>query len=98
MLTRKIVPCKLKWNRLHTTFEGYRRILGAKFKHIEFSDDNFEFEASVVIPCKNRENYWGCHSISFEPKTNFPYNVIVVDDNSDDGTVDVIKNSWMTRN
>ena len=28
--------------------------LEPKFKHIEFSDDTFEYEASVVIPCKNR--------------------------------------------
>ena len=28
--------------------------LEPKFKHIEFSNEPFEYEASVVIPCKNR--------------------------------------------
>ena len=28
--------------------------LKPEFKSIEFSDDSFEFEASVIIPCKNR--------------------------------------------
>ena len=66
--------------------------LEPKFKHIEFSDDSFEYEASVVIPCKNRvRTIADAISSALSQKTNFKYNVIVVDDNSEDGTVDVIK-------
>ena len=65
--------------------------LEPKFKHIEFDDDSFEYEASVVIPCKNRVRTIGdAIKSALNQKTNFKYNVIVVDDNSDDGTVDVI--------
>ncbi len=66
--------------------------LEPKFKHIEFNDDSFEYEASVVIPCKNRVRTIGdAIKSALSQKTSFKYNVIVVDDNSDDGTVDVIK-------
>ena len=66
--------------------------LEPKFKHIEFSDDSFEYEASVVIPCRNRvRTIADAITSALSQKTDFKYNVIVVDDNSDDGTVDVIK-------
>ncbi len=66
--------------------------LTPEFKHIEFSDDPFEYEASVVIPCKNRvRTIADAITSALSQKTNFKYNVIVVDDNSEDGTVDVIK-------
>ncbi len=66
--------------------------LEPNFKHIEFNDDSFEYEASVIIPCKNRiRTIDDALTSALSQKTNFKYNVIVVDDNSDDGTVDVIK-------
>lgn len=66
--------------------------LEPNFKHIEFTEDNFEMEASVIIPCKNRVKTIGdAIQSALNQKTTFPYNVIVVDDNSEDGTVDVIK-------
>lgn len=66
--------------------------LEPKFKDISLSDDSFEYEASVVIPCKNRHQTIGdAIKSALSQKTTFKYNVIVVDDNSDDGTVDIIK-------
>lgn len=66
--------------------------LKPNFKHIEFSNDPFEYEASVVIPCKNRvRTIDDAITSALNQKTTFKYNVIVVDDNSDDGTVDIIK-------
>ena len=66
--------------------------LEPNFKKISFSDDSFEFEASVIIPCKNRIKVIENAIVSaLNQKTKVPYNVIVVDDNSTDGTVDIIK-------
>lgn len=66
--------------------------LEPNFKKITFSDGSFDVEASVIIPCKNRvlviEN---AIKSALNQKTKVPYNVIVVDDNSTDGTVDIIK-------
>ena len=62
------------------------------FKDVKFSEEEFEYEASVVIPCKNRvRTIASAIKSALDQKTTFKYNVIVVDDNSDDGTVDVIK-------
>ena len=62
------------------------------FKDIDLKDGEFEYEASVVIPCRNRVRTIGdALRSALSQKTAFRYNVIVVDDNSTDGTVDVIK-------
>ena len=68
---------------------GYRE---PEFKEVDFSEGDFEYEATVVIPCKNRVRTIGdALSSALSQKTSFKYNVIVVDDNSTDGTVEVIK-------
>ncbi len=62
------------------------------FKDVDLDSVPFEVEASVVIPCSNRVKTIGdAIRSALDQKTDFPYNVIVVDDNSDDGTVDVIR-------
>ena len=62
------------------------------FKPVHFADESFEYEASVIIPCKNRvQTIAAAIGSALNQKTSFPYNVIVVDDNSDDGTVEEIK-------
>ena len=62
------------------------------FEDIDLSAGEFEYEASVVIPCRNRVRTIGdAIASALAQKTDFKYNVIVVDDNSTDGTVDVIK-------
>ena len=63
-----------------------------KFRDVKFAEGKFEYEASVVIPCKNRvRTIKDAITSALSQKTNFKYNVIVVDDNSDDGTVEIIK-------
>ncbi|MBP5210836.1 MAG: glycosyltransferase family 2 protein [Bacteroidales bacterium] len=63
------------------------------FKKVDFdSDGGFEYEASVVIPCKNRvRTIADAITSAVNQQTDFKYNVIVVDDNSEDGTVEIIK-------
>jgi len=66
--------------------------LAPSFKAVDLTEGEFAYEASVVIPCKNRVKTIGdAIRSALNQKTDFPYNVIVVDDNSTDGTVDVIK-------
>jgi len=75
--------------------EHLKRIGGwlePKFKEVDLYAEPFEYEASVVIPCRNRVATIGdAIRSALNQKTTFPYNVIVVDDNSTDGTVDVIR-------
>ena len=67
-----------------------------RYKNLDLTQGDFPFEASVIIPCKNRvRTIADAIRSALNQKTSFKYNVIVVDDNSTDGTVDVIK-SFLT--
>ena len=59
-----------------------------KFVELEFEFNN---EASVVIPVKNRANTIAdAIQSALNQKTNFEFNVIVVDNHSDDGTTNLV--------
>jgi cellulose synthase/poly-beta-1,6-N-acetylglucosamine synthase-like glycosyltransferase len=65
--------------------------LPARFEEIELEGGNFQVEASVIIPVKNR-----CKTIAdaiqsaLSQQTDFPFNVIVIDNHSTDGTTELI--------
>ncbi|MBW4753667.1 DUF4922 domain-containing protein [Prevotella melaninogenica] len=57
----------------------------------DFSAETFPVEASVVIPVFNREKTVRDAVVSaLSQKTNFPFNVIVVDNHSTDGTTEIL--------
>ena len=62
------------------------------FKEIDLSlTKDFEFEASVIIPVRNRVKTIGDAIESvLKQKTNFKFNLIIVDNHSTDGTSNVI--------
>ncbi|MDD2492305.1 MAG: glycosyltransferase family 2 protein [Bacteroidales bacterium] len=66
--------------------------LSPNFKHIEFNEGSFEFEASVIIPVFNRiKTVRDAISSVLNQKTNFKFNLIVIDNHSTDGTYEAIK-------
>lgn len=61
------------------------------FKHIEFGEDNFEVEATVMIPVRNRiRTIRDAIDSVLRQKTNFKFNLMVVDNFSTDGTREAI--------
>ena len=71
--------------------------IGAKidpsyYRRPDFNEQEFEFEASVIIPVYNREKTI-CDAVNsaLGQKTSFKYNVIVVDNHSTDGTTKLLK-------
>lgn len=62
------------------------------FEPIAFDKNDFEFEASVIIPVRNRIKTVkdAIESVLIQ-KTNFKFNLIVVDNHSTDGTSEAIK-------
>ena len=61
------------------------------FKHIEFNEDNFAVEATVMIPVRNRiRTIREAIDSVLKQKTNFKFNLMVVDNWSDDGTREAI--------
>jgi hypothetical protein len=66
--------------------------LKPEFRDITFDEGKFETEASVVIPVKNRVRTVGDAIMSvLSQKTDFSFNMIIVDNYSTDGTTEVIK-------
>ncbi len=66
--------------------------LAPQFRDVSFDDDGFEYDASVVIPVRNRVKTIGDAIRSvLGQKTKYRFNLIIVDNYSTDGTSDIIK-------
>ena len=65
--------------------------LEPKFKKIEFNQADFEYEASVIIPVRDRiRTVKDAINSVLSQKTKFKFNLIVVDNYSTDGTTEAI--------
>ena len=64
----------------------------AYYETPDFKEQAFEYEASVIIPVRNREKTI-CDAVdsALSQKTSFKYNVIVVDNHSTDNTTTLLK-------
>jgi hypothetical protein len=73
--------------------------LAPRFKKIEFNESNFPVEASVIIPIKNRVRTVedAIKSVLMQ-KTSFPFNLIIIDNFSTDGTSELIEEYAQTDN
>jgi hypothetical protein len=66
--------------------------LKPEFKEVNFDESKFELEASVVIPVKDRIKTIGdAVESALKQKTDFPFNIIIVDNHSVDGTTNLVK-------
>ena len=75
---------------------AHLKIVGAwlapKFKEIAFSEGQFEYEASVIIPVRNRAKTIGDAIKSvLSQEVGFKFNLIIVDNFSNDGTTELIQ-------
>lgn len=65
--------------------------LEPKFDEIDFNKGNFEYEASVIIPVRNRiRTIRDAIRSVLSQKADFPFNLIVIDNHSTDGTTEAI--------
>ena len=66
--------------------------LAPKFKEVKFDKGEFEFEATVMIPVRNRiRTIRDAIRSMLTQKTNFKFNLIVVDNLSTDGTPEAVE-------
>jgi hypothetical protein len=62
------------------------------FSAVNIDGENFAYTASIIIPVKNREEtITEAINSALEQKTDFPFNIIVVDNHSTDRTTEIIK-------
>ena len=74
---------------------GHLKQIGAflkpEFKEIDFGDEQLENEASIIIPVKNRaKTISDAVTSALKQKTDFKFNIIVIDNHSDDGTTEIL--------
>ena len=82
----------MKWNRHAQPFEGNWRISLSYLPSRRLFFPLFEYEASVIIPVRNRiRTVKDAVRSALNQQTTFPFNVIVIDNHSTDGTSEVLR-------
>ena len=80
---------------LENVFTKYSKLAGFNLDKagsaVDFNSENFGVEASIIIPVRNRAGKVE-HAVesALGQITNFPFNVIVVDNHSSDGTTEAL--------
>ena len=86
---------------MEAVFTDYLKKIGAylpgshlkRYTEVEKTSKSFPVEASVIIPVRNREETISeAVESGLSQKTDFPFNVVVVDNHSTDGTTTVLSN------
>jgi 23S rRNA pseudoU1915 N3-methylase RlmH len=80
---------------METVFTDYLKKIGAylppNFMEVEQSPKSVQAEASVIIPVRNRkETIAEAIKSALWQETNFPFNMIIVDNHSTDGTTAIL--------
>ena len=80
---------------METVFTDYLKRIGTylppSFKKVERTLESFPVEVSVIIPVRNRKETIGdAVKSALSQETDFPFNVIVVDNHSTDGTMTIL--------
>ncbi len=66
--------------------------LKPEFNEVKFDEVDFPVEASVVVPVRNRaKTIEDAVRSVFSQKASFKFNLIIVDNHSDDGTTEILK-------
>jgi hypothetical protein len=86
---------------MESVFTDYLKRIGAylppDFKGMEKSIESFPVEASVIIPVRNRRETIGeAVQSALSQETDFPFNVIVIDNHSTDGTTAILSD-WVQK-
>jgi hypothetical protein len=86
---------------MEIVFTDYLKRIGAylppDFKEVAQTTESFPVEASVIIPVRNRkETIREAVKSALSQETDFPFNVIIVDNHSIDGTTTIL--SGLARN
>ena len=80
---------------METIFTDYLKRIGAylppSLKEVEQTTESFPVGASVIIPVRNRKETIGeAVKSALSQETDFPFNVIIVDNHSTDGTTAIL--------
>lgn len=83
---------------MEETFTSYLKTIGAwmapDFESPVKEEVTFGYEASVIIPVKNRaKTISDAINSVLEQKTDFKFNLIIIDNHSNDGTTEIIKSA-----